>query len=103
MGKYHYSDLAKIICRQLDKKDPDYLDAYQHTLEFFVIYDAIEGTDHVQLIQCCFGAGKNRRKTINGIAMDEFCSARTLYRYITKYVICFFFLLDLPDDQRPDL
>lgn len=102
MGKYRNSDIGKTIIQQLEEKNPYYLEAYRKTTEFFMIYDAIEGTNHERIFQCLFGEGKNRRKSINGIALEQFCSSRTLYRYIVKYVICFCCHLDLPKDQRPD-
>lgn len=103
MSKYRYSELAKTISRQLEEKNPHYIIAYRKTVEFFMIYDAIEGTNHHQLVQCFFGEGKNRRKTVNGIALEQFCSSRTLYRYVVKYVICFYCQLELPVEQRPDI
>ena len=103
MSKYRYSDLEKTILRQLEQKNPHYLNAYRRTVDFFVVYDAIEGTNHRHIVRCLFGEGRNRRKTVDGIALEQFCSSRTLYRYVVKYIICFFCYLDIPEDQIPEM
>lgn len=95
MHKYLYSELAKAIFQQLDNKNPIYIKAYGKAVEFFTVYDEIEGTDHSRLFQHYFGEGRNRRKSVDGLAFEHFLSGRTLYRYTVKYVSCFCFYLRL--------
>lgn len=102
MSNYHYSDLAKTIIQQLEQKNPQYLDAYDKTRDFLFVYDKIEGTNHWQLFQCIFGNGKNRRKTMECIAMEYCYSSRTLYRYTIKYIYCFEYYLNLLRSETPD-
>lgn len=72
----------------MDQKNPCYLAAYSKAVEFFAVYDAIEKTNHAEIIKSIFGERANRRKTMNGVALDRFCNSRTLYRYARKYVDC---------------
>ncbi len=88
MGSYSYSRTAKMIVRQIDERDPIYIAAYRKAVEFFAVYDAIEQTNHTEIIKSIFGEGPNRRKTIDGVAIERYCTSRTLYRYEQKYVDC---------------
>lgn len=88
MGSYSYSRTAKMIVQQMDLRNPIYITAYQKAVEFFAVYDVIEQTNHAEIIKSIFGEGANRRKTIDGVAMERYCTSRTLYRYEQKYVDC---------------
>ena len=82
------SDDAKTILRKMDDADPIYLAAYLKVLNFFAVYDMVENTDHASIIKTIFGESANRRKNMDGVAIEIFCSSRTLYRYLHKYVTC---------------
>lgn len=88
MGSYSLCRMEKMIMQELDQRNPIFLKAVEKAVNFFAVYDVIERTHHAEMIRCFFGMGKNRRKTIEVIAIEEYCTSRTLYRYKKKYIDC---------------
>ncbi len=92
MAEHSYSDEAKDIIRRMEIGDEVILEAYGRTLNYFEVYDALENTTHVRYIKSVFEE-RISRKSVDGLAIGEYCAERTLYRYIHKYVDCIMFFV----------
>lgn len=65
--------------------------AWQKTLEYYAVKDALEGTNHWSLIKYIYTDRWSVHDTQFALSQKLCLSERSLFRYRKKYIECFYF------------
>ena len=84
MQKIIYYERA--IIDALSRQDRHTELAFERMLEYFIVYDRLEHTNHHLIIVEIY---RHRRQSIVALSLKNFISDRTLIRYRKKYLECF--------------
>lgn len=100
MSDFDYKPAIKNILLRLSSGDAIYIEAYDRSVEFFKMLDKLENTSHAENVVRIFGANVGTGISISDIALKNFLSERTLYRYAHKYVNCIMLIVEDLTRQR---
>ena len=80
--------IRKLLRESKSQSSPAYR-AWDRLLNYYIMYDFLEGHNHVALITYIYQSKHALHETIYCFAWKHYIGERTLYRYRKKYILCF--------------